>query len=195
MKKRDQLFTNMHRAALERLRSRTPEQIVRCANVTFDGCFHFTTLGQKISASHPDYTITPSLEQWHILTILHYLAFADGTPCSGKQITFAQYKDGMVRGGGFDRDAEKIIREKIGKLPVPELKKRCLALGAQIISSKADFCAQFNFLPNYPVRLNLWFADEEFPASGRLLLDASAEHYLSIEDAVTVGMLILNSLS
>lgn len=49
-------------------------------------------------------------------------------------------------------------------------------------------------MPNYPVWLKIWFADDEFPASGRLLLDASAEHYLSIEDAVTVGELLLKLL-
>ena len=41
----------------------------------------------------------------------------------------------------------------------------------------------------------VWFADEEFPASGRLLLDESAPHYLTIEDAVTVGSLILDQLT
>ena len=45
------------------------------------------------------------------------------------------------------------------------------------------------------VLLKVWFADEEFPASGRLLLDESAPHYLTIEDAVTVGSLILDQLT
>ena len=49
--------------------------------------------------------------------------------------------------------------------------------------------------PRYPVWLKVWFADEEFPASGRLLLDESALHYLTIEDAVTVGSLILDQLT
>ena len=67
-------------------------------------------------------------------------------------------------------------------------------MGAQLRPSNADFCAEFHFMPNYPVWLKLWFADDEFPASGRLLLDTSAEHYLSMENAVTVGALILSRL-
>ena len=43
--------------------------------------------------------------------------------------------------------------------------------------------------------LKLWFADEEMPGSGRLLLDKSASHYLSVEDAVTAGELLLQKLS
>ena len=42
--------------------------------------------------------------------------------------------------------------------------------------------------------LKLWLPDEEFPASGRLLLDESEDHYLTIEDAVTLGETILSSL-
>ena len=39
-----------------------------------------------------------------------------------------------------------------------------------------------------------WLADEEFPASGKLLLDTSADHYLMIEDAVSVGQIIMEAL-
>ena len=47
----------------------------------------------------------------------------------------------------------------------------------------------------YPVLLQVWFADEEFAPSGRLLLDSSASHYLTVEDAVVVGELLLELLS
>ena len=47
------------------------------------------------------------------------------------------------------------------------------------------------FLPRWPVMLNLWFADDEFDGSARLLVDKSADHYLSIEDAVTVADIVI----
>ena len=102
---------------------------------------------------------------------------------------------GLVRGGGLDRNAELIVRRDLGILPPEELERRCRSLGAEILPSNADFCARFDFAPRYPVWLKVWFADEEFPASGRLLLDESAPHYLTIEDAVTVGSLILDQLT
>ena len=188
------LFDNMHVAALERLKGRSPEQICRAGNVAFErGAFHFESLGRQIAVRYPEYGICPELDPWHILTILHYLAAADGTPLSGRPISFSDHRDGLARGHNFDRDAERQIQH-LGALSAAELKLRCRDMGAQLCPSNADFCAEFHFMPNYPVWLKLWFADDEFPASGRLLLDASAEHYLSMEDAVTVGTLILNRL-
>lgn len=195
MPEKDQLFSNMHQAALQRLQGRSPEEVARRANADFDGtAFHLKTLGQAISISYPGYQVTPRLRPWHLLTLLHYLATADGTPLSGQPITFAQHAGGMVRGGGFDRDAEGLIATRLGLLSETELLHRIHRLGGERLPSNADLCAGFFYLPNYPVYLKLWFGDDEFPASGRLLLDASAPHYLSIEDAVTVGSLILESL-
>ena len=130
-----------------------------------------------------------------LLTLLHLLDLADGTPPTGRTITLSQYKDGLVRGSGLDRNAELIVRRDLGILPPEELERRCRSLGAELLPSNADFCARFDFAPRYPVWMKVWFADEEFPASGRLLLDESAPHYLTIEDAVTVGSLILDQLT
>ena len=69
-----------------------------------------------------------------------------------------------------------------------------LRVGGRILKSNADLCAEFPFLPRYPVTLKLWLADDEFPVYGRLLLDSSAEHYLTIEDSVTVGNILLQML-
>jgi len=89
---------------------------------------------------------------------------------------------------------EKKLPKVFGNLSMQELERRALALGGRVLASNADFCAEFAFLPRYPVTLKLWLADEEFPASGRLLLDSSAEHYLTIEDSVTVGEIFLQLL-
>ncbi len=191
----DQLFSNMRQAALAWLKDRDPREISTRANVAFDGeKFTFESLGTPVTISYPAYHITPDLAQWHSLILLHYLSRAEGRPLTGRQITFAQQKDGMIRGGGFDRDVEMTVAQTLGVLPPQELQRRCRALGANIQPSNADLCAVFSIAPNYPVWLKVWFADDEFPASGRMLLDESAEHYLSIEDAVTAGGLILDKL-
>lgn len=191
----DQLFSNMHCAALHRLEGRDPWQIQGLSGVTFDGsAFHLDSFGQPVTIPYPAYDRPPQIDPWHFLTLLHYLSEANGAPLTHRQITFANQKDGMVRGGGFDRDAEQIIQTRLGHLSPEALKQRCLACSATLESSNADLCAKFFFAPNYPVWLKIWFADEEFPASGRLLLDASAENYLSVEDAVTVGSVLFQKL-
>lgn len=66
--------------------------------------------------------------------------------------------------------------------------------GAVFRDSNADLCAVFPFLPRYPVIVKMWFADEEFPASGKMLVSGGADHYLTIEDAVTVGEVMFRRL-
>lgn len=191
----NQLLDNMLRAAKQRLAGRDPEQIARCAKAEFhNGIFRFLSLGREVCVSWPELEVAPELPHWQLLTILHYLDLADGVLVTGRMKSFSAYRDGMVRGGGFDRDTEEIIREKLGVMHPKLLEERCLALGAELQPSNADLCACIHFAPNYPVWLKLWFADEEFPASGRVFVDEGAEHYLAIEDAVTVGMLVFEAL-
>ena len=189
-------FERMLEAARSRLLRHVPEEISEKAGVRYEnGVFWVRTLGRCVEVQWPAGKITPPVSKWHTLTLLHYLDLADGTPLTGRTITFSQYKDGLVRGGGLDRNTELIVRRDLGVLPREELARRCETLGAELLPSNADFCARFDFAPRYPVWLKVWFADEEFPASGRLLVDESAPNYLTIEDAVTVGSLILDCLT
>lgn len=189
-------YESMLATARQRLARHDPADIARRAGVTWqDGRFTVSTLGRIVTVTVSELTVQPALGMWHTLTLLHYLDLADGTPLSGKMMAFGQYPEGMVRGGGFDRRAELVIRRQLGLLPPEDLRRRCLALGAELLPSNADLCARFPFLPRYPLWLRLWFGDEEFPASGRLFLDESAAHYLTVEDAVTVGGLLLERLA
>ena len=189
-------FERMLEAARSRLLRHVPEEISEKAGVRYEnGVFWVRTLGRRVEIQWPAGKITPPVSKWHALTLLHLLDLADGTPPTGRTITLSQYKDGLVRGSGLDRNAELIVRRDLGVLPPEELTQRCKALGAELLPTNADFCARFDFAPRYPMWLKIWFADEEFPASGRLLLDESAPHYLTIEDAVTAASLILDRLT
>ena len=189
------MFCNMRKAAQNRLKDRDPNEIACNAGVHFDGKqLRFFCLGKEVAVSYPEYSICPEFSGWKELTVLHYLDLADQVSLSGMQISFSQYKDGMVRGQGFDRKVETLIAQTLGNLSMEELIRRCLACGGHVEPSNADLCVKFQYLPRYPVWLKIWFSDEEFPASGRMLLDKNSEHYLSIEDAVTVGTLLLDAL-
>ena len=196
MEQEDRQFERMLFVARERLLQHGPEDISEKAEAAYEnGAFLVPTFGQTVKILLPSCAAIPQLSKWHALTLLHYLDLADGAPLTGNAIAFSQYKDGLVRGAGLDRNAELIVRRNLGLLPPEELARRCRALGAELLDSNADFCARFSFAPHYPVWLKIWFADEDFPASGHLFVDESAPHYLSIEDAVTVGSLILDGLT
>ncbi len=191
-------FSEMLQAAIQKLHKYTPEDIVKRTNIEFDkekSQFHFMSLGQEIHISYPDFNLTPEIDMWHHLTILQYMDTADGTPLGNKLISLAEFKDGgIIRGVSFERKCEFIIRQHIGNKSIDEVKKGCETLDGKIIKSKADLCAEFSFLPNFPVTLNIWFADDEMDGSGKILLNNSAEHYLSVEAAGGVASLVLQAL-
>ena len=67
--------------------------------------------------------------------------------------------------------------------------------GRRAFALECGFLCALSFLPRCSLWLKVWFADDELPPSGRLLIDESAPHYLTIEDAVTAGSLILDALT
>ena len=189
-------FSEMHRAAAHRLAQRRPAEVARCAGVLWDEAaqvFRLDTLGRPVAVRYPQGDAAPPLDGWHHLILLHYLALADGAPRTGQLLPMGRLPGGMVRGGGFDRQFEQAARRLAACRP-EALFEACAALGGERIAANADVCCVFPFLPRYPMTLKLWFPDDELPGSGRLFLDGSAAHYLSVEDAVTAGGLLQEAL-
>ena len=82
-------FELMLEAARSRLLRHVPEEISEKAGVRYEnGVFWVRTLGRRVEVQWPDGKITPPVSKWHALTLLHYLDLADGTPLTGKTITF-----------------------------------------------------------------------------------------------------------
>ena len=197
IKTQNRAFEEMRKPALARLQGKDAEVLAKNAGIDYDKnqqIFSLESLGEKIQVTYPQYEITPKLNDWHHLLILHYIDMADGTPLSGQLMTFGELPGGMVRGGGFDRQSERTLSLQFGNCLPDLVQKACEALGAEIFASNADLSAVFHLFPFYPITLKLWFADEEIPGSGRLLLDRSATHFLSVKDAVTACSLVLESL-
>ena len=190
-------FENMKQAALQRLCGKAPEEIGRNTGIRFSpetSEFCLSSLGKSITVKYPEYSMAKTVNEWHQLVILHYMDMADRSSLTGKLIRFGELPGGMVRGGGFDRLCEQTVSRDLGNWPEKKLGAVCRSLGGRIFSSNADFAAEFSFLPFYPVTLKIWFADEEMAGSGRMFLDSSAGHFLSVEDAVTVGTLLLEEI-
>ena len=187
----------MLRTAREWLLGRQPQDIAEKTGIAYDeehAQFHFMSLGREIIVSYPAYEIMPQTDEWHQLVILHYMKLADGTALTGAWTSMGAIKDGLIRGGDFDRRCEHVIGQRIGQITAEQFADKCRSIGGRITDSNADLAVYFDFLPRYPMLLKLWFADEEFSASGKLLLDAGADHYLTIEDAVTAGQIVMEKL-
>ncbi len=182
-------FERMMKTARQWLADRPAEEIAGNGGVAFQpdrSVFTFSSLGREIELHYPDYTFSPEIEEWHQLTILHYLNLADGTAPSGEWMSLSQMTSGMIRGGGFDRMFEALVRSKLGKLSAQEVGEACLRMGMKLEKSNADLCASTSLAPLFPVTMKLWFADPEddLPPSGRIFIDRTADHFLTIEDTV-----------
>ena len=194
----NRMFSEMLRSARERLRFRSPEEAAQRAGAVWDGekqVILLPSLGQRVTVRCPSWEIMPPLPGWHALLALHYLDLADGAPLGETLISFSGMRDGLIRGGGFDRSSEAALGRLLRSLSLPELEARCRRLGGETLRLNSDFASRLPLFPRFPLTLKVWLGDEEFPASGRLFPDAAADHYLTVEDAVTAGELVLSALS
>lgn len=196
-KAQNRAFQEMKKAALERLQEKPAEQAAEKTGAVWkaqQGQLELISLGQRIQIAYPSWEIEEELEEWHTLLLYHYLDMADGTPLSREWATFGNLKDGLIRGTGFDRTADMELGKFLKGKEIGELKSIFERLGAETVDGRGDLSVEIRLFPRYPFLLNIWLEDEEFPATGKLLADKSADHYLTIEDAVTAGELLLRKL-
>lgn len=193
-------YERMMETAREWLAGKDPVRIAADSGVEFDperGEFSLSSLGQELRISYPAYSFEDAVSEWHQISLLHYLNLADGALPRGDWISLSQMNSGMVRGGGFEKKFEALVRTKLGNLPLRQVEEVCLRLGMRLEKSNADLCARWDLAPHFPVMIKLWFADPEddLPGSGRMFVDRTADHYLTIEDTVLVcEYLILDRL-
>ena len=195
--RKNSAFQEMLTAAKGWLSGRSPEELAELAGAEWkqeEKILRLQSLNQRLEVSTEDWSVRPQPEEWHHLILLHYLSIADGTQLSDEMISFGNLKDGLIRGTKFDRTADLALARFLKNREPEQIKEVCRFLGADFRDSNADLCAVFPFLPRYPVAVKIWFADEEFPASGKMLVSASADHYLTVEDAVTAGEVMLLKL-
>ena len=90
---------------------------------------------------------------------------------------------GVTRGRGFDKDIETMFDRYFSNITAAEFLARCLLLGGKELRGRADVEVVIPYAPMFPILVRFWESDDEFAASGKLLVDRSAEHYLSIDSA------------
>ena len=161
-------FQEMLQAAVKRLQNRSGEDIAEKSGAVFHSSrnmLEVQSFHEVIEIQLPEFYISSDIDEWHYLTLLHYLDMADGTEGSQKLITFGNLKDGLIRGTRFDRTAEQKLEKLLQDKDPEKIQKACTSLGAEFTETKADLCAVFPVFPRYSVTLKIWFADEELPAS------------------------------
>lgn len=123
------------------------------------------------------------------ILILHYLNSAEGVPLKNQWISFKELPSGQIYINPFHNRAIRPLIKFFGEQP-ESLLKAGIALGG-VKESFGDVSIRIPVFPMVPVIYVVWIGDEEFPASGNVLFDASAPNYLPTEDyAVLSGMVV-----
>ena len=172
----------------EKLKKYTPEQLCQKAGITYNETTQTLTvpsLNKDIHIHYPDITVDWPVEHekdmWYIVTLLIHLDEADGLPLADTTKSLADMPGGMARASGFERQYAAIFTKDFATATAAQVKAAVEKLGGTITQGKGDVCATLYFAPKMPVYFSFYEADDEFPASGKLLVNGYAEHNLNIE--------------
>lgn len=193
----DRAFKDNLRFALDWLEKKDPALLADNSGALYlkeEGLIKIPGLGKNIILSWPGFELKSGIGKWYYLVLLHYLNRADGTPLSSEWISFSDMKDGLVRGSKYDKTSSVNLSRLYKDKDPEQILKELESLGGKAVKIRADLSVLLPFLPRFPFLLNFWFADEEFPLSAKILVSESADHFLSIEDAVTAGDILLGHL-
>ncbi len=128
------------------------------------------------------------LPDFQLAMLLYYLLTADGSPLTGKWVSFADLPDGRMYNAAFQGYSGDEIAKRFG-LDLERFKSACLKAGGNAIDvGSASFV--FQALPRVSLMLTYWLGDEDFPSSCKILFDESASHYLPIDACAILGSML-----
>src|SRR5262245_59327509 len=109
------------------------------------------------------------LANFQLAFLLYHLLTADGTPLSGKWVSFADLPDGRMYNAAFQGySGDEVV--KIFGMNLDAFKRACRAVGGvEIDLASASFT--FQPLPQVPLLVTYWLGDEDFPSSCKILFD------------------------
>ncbi|MFA7467338.1 MAG: DUF3786 domain-containing protein [Desulfotomaculaceae bacterium] len=123
------------------------------------------------------------------IALLHYLTKCSPRDVEGRSIAFQELPSGSIYIGPFTNRAIKPLVSIFGANP-GALVEAAQKLGGWK-TDMGDVAVTVPVLPKIPITYVIWEGDDEFPASGNVLFDASAPAHLHTEDyALLPGLAI-----
>lgn len=185
-----------HDQAREEFAQRTPQIMAENAGVAYNpvaGLFYIRFLGRNYSVKFPEGLVT-SDDGGEVpleikVCILHYLTHAGEAHVEGRYISFKELPSGSIYITPFTNRTIRPLIGIFGKNP-----QKLIEAGEKLGGKKVevgDHAVEIPVFPKIPITFVLWEGDEEFPASGNVLFDASAQFHLETEDyALLPGLAI-----
>ena len=121
-------------------------------------------------------------DTWARIIICDYIRRRAIRPLTGELIGLGHFPHTASLVKAFQGNAERKMAGAF-KNNADGLRRRCAELGGAEVPNnlKADYSFSFDLLPNVPLFLSFWSADEEFEADCTILFDRSAEAHIDIE--------------
>lgn len=196
----NQQFQAMLVPAQERLKKYTIEQLCEKGHISFDyetQEFVLMSMQEEIRIAYPSFEIKNKLDMWYHLTILQYMDTATGAALATRWIALTQMQGGISRGMGYEKELTALFEKHFANVSAESFLKAAKMLnGVKAEGGRADASVVIPYLPMFPICINFWEADEEFPAAGKVLVDANAQQYLTLEAAgAACGMVVQQLIS
>jgi len=161
------------------------------------GEFLFKLWGDEITVKHPEY-ITYIIESGQeALTIdqalvLYYFNTSDGTPLSGRWISFSDLPNGRFYNQAFQGYTGHQLTRAFQNNQDKFVKAARIQGGIQHSLGSTSYA--FQVLPRVPLLAVFWLGDDEFPSSFQILFDGSASHYLPTDAYAILGSTLTRRL-
>lgn len=189
-------YTAAHEVALQRFRACSLEEMALYSGYSIkENALSIDFLGQHFKVDYPSGNFVPvtasdgELPVSTQILILHYLANLTATEEIGKLISYKELPGGAMYIQPFSNRSINPMVGIFGSNP-DRLLQAAERVGGQA-NGHGDVGVTVRVFPRIPVNLVLWRADDEFPASGTILFDASAPLILPTEDyAVLAGIVV-----
>jgi hypothetical protein len=179
------------------LRSRDPNQIAARSGSSYSEIDHargevrVPFWGVDHVLSFPELT-AESLSTFQQALLFYYLLTADGTPASGKWVSFADLPDGRMYVRAFQGyTGDEAVRHFGNSLDA--FRRACLECGGAPVEI-GDASYVFQALPRVSLMVTYWLGDDEFPSSCKILFDSSASHYLPIDASALLGSALISHI-
>jgi len=170
---------------------------VRAGAAWQDGLVHLRLLREEYAISWPEVVVRsvpgsnearPDLQ----VLLLTYLRNADGKRPTGSWLSFRELPDGGFYHRAFQGYAPDRLAQRFGN-DLPAFRRAAEQNGGRR-EPMGDASYGFQTLPHIWLAAVLWEADEEFPASARILFDESCSHYLPADLLATLGRWLVGRL-
>lgn len=187
--------------AVKEFSTGNPDNIARKGAVEYNSSeneFNVQFLQNNYTVNYPSAEVLTSngdkASVYISILILHYLNTADGTPLSGRWISFKELPGGQIYIDPFKKRAIAPFLKAFGDSP-EQFIQAASKIGGINNAPGGTYSMIIPVLPRVPLSFIIHEGDDEFPSSANILFDAHAHCYLPTEDYAHLPGVIIRELT